>query len=312
MAALFIASIFIYFANVVLAEPTDAEKATARLKVLSESMNTADISELRELIKDGCNVNTTNKYGATPLWVASRTGHTEIFKMLLEAGAEVNFTYVDGITPLITASQSGNIEIVKLLLKAGADVNSAHKISDETPLLIALLNKHSDIVTILREAGGTYSSLIRNELNKFKLENERLKLEVAKLKAEIKAIESTLLQCMVNCAELKTTQRRDMEFNKDQSVKLQAGQLPDEGKRNKAASVIEGAVTRVDNGESRVYISIGSSAGLKKGSRLHVIRGEKFICDIVIVKLSSNEAEGTLQLRLDEPQVGDTVTSKLE
>lgn len=62
--------------------------ATARLKVISESMDADDITEIRELINSGADVNVINRLGGTPLMIASMKGHTEVVKLLLEAGAD--------------------------------------------------------------------------------------------------------------------------------------------------------------------------------------------------------------------------------
>ena len=98
-------------------EQSPNSKVTIKLKVLSESIKFDDISEIRKLIEAGANVNVINKYGATPLYVASSAGHTEVVKLLLEAGADVNKGMTDIFTPLFIASSNGHTGIVKLLKK---------------------------------------------------------------------------------------------------------------------------------------------------------------------------------------------------
>jgi len=106
------------------AQEQDPETPTARLKALSESMDADDITQIRELIKAGADVNVRNQYGATPLMMMSQKGHSEIVKLLLEAGADVNAADTDGCTSLWMASQNDHSEVVKLLLEAKADVNA--------------------------------------------------------------------------------------------------------------------------------------------------------------------------------------------
>ena len=53
-------------------------RAAVRLKILSESLNADSISEIRELIRDGVDVNVRNKYSVTPLFMASRDGHSDV------------------------------------------------------------------------------------------------------------------------------------------------------------------------------------------------------------------------------------------
>ena len=72
---------------------------------------------------------------------------------------------------------------------------------------------------------------------------------------------------------------------------------------------LKGLVSEV--GESLVSVSIGSADGVRKDMRLHVTRGDDFICDVVITHVDTNKAAGVLDLKLDQPKIGDTVSTKL-
>ena len=72
---------------------------------------------------------------------------------------------------------------------------------------------------------------------------------------------------------------------------------------------LKGLVSEVD--ESLVSVSIGSADGVKKDMRFHVTRGDDFICDVVITHVDTNKAAGVLDLKLDQPKIGDTVSTKL-
>lgn len=130
-----------------------ADEATEKLKVLSESMKPSDITQIRKLIKNGADINAYNKYGGTPLVMASGKGHTQIVKLLLSAMADVNTTLADGATPLYVASEQGHIEVVALLLSAMANVNAAIE-DGTTPLLIASQKGHTEIVKLLKKYGA--------------------------------------------------------------------------------------------------------------------------------------------------------------
>jgi serine/threonine-protein phosphatase 6 regulatory ankyrin repeat subunit B len=52
--------------------------------------------------------------GVSPLYTASRHGHTEIVELLLNNNADPNICY-EGVSPLYTASLHGHTEIVKLM-----------------------------------------------------------------------------------------------------------------------------------------------------------------------------------------------------
>jgi ankyrin repeat protein/serine/threonine protein kinase len=94
-------------------------------------------------------------FGGTPLYWASRNGHSEVVGQLLAAGADVNQARTDtGTTPLYSASSNGHSEVVGQLLAAGADVNQATTDDGSTPLYMALSNGHSEVVGQLLAAGA--------------------------------------------------------------------------------------------------------------------------------------------------------------
>ena len=72
---------------------------------------------------------------------------------------------------------------------------------------------------------------------------------------------------------------------------------------------LKGLVSEV--GESLVSVSIGSADGVKKDMVFHVTRGDEFICDVVITHVDTNKAAGVLDLKMDQPKIGDTVSTKL-
>ena len=96
---------------------------TLRLKVLSESLDTSNITQIRGLIDAGADVNVRNKFGVTPLFMASQDGHKEVVQLLLGAKADVNAkASVQGkdYTPLSVAKRKGHHSVVKLLKEYGA------------------------------------------------------------------------------------------------------------------------------------------------------------------------------------------------
>jgi len=63
--------------------------------------------------------------------------------------------------------------------------------------------------------------------------------------------------------------------------------------------------------ENLAHISIGSAAGVTKNMRFHVTRGDAFICDIVITDVDIDQAAGVIELKLQQPQIGDTASTQL-
>ncbi|CAG2203696.1 unnamed protein product [Mytilus edulis] len=82
---------------------------------------------LQTLINGGASVNSVNNEGATPLYIASKEGHSGLIQTLLCARAnnncDINAPDKDGWTPLWHAYGNNDEDSMKLLLKSGADKN---------------------------------------------------------------------------------------------------------------------------------------------------------------------------------------------
>jgi ankyrin repeat protein len=108
------------------------------------------------LVENGISLNTVDKWGATALHYAVRSGDREAEKVavfLLKSGAEFNTTAIDGSTPLLTAVQKGKDEAVKLFLEKGADAGSKDKITQRSMLHLAAIHGYGNIAGALIENG---------------------------------------------------------------------------------------------------------------------------------------------------------------
>jgi len=77
-----------------------------------------DIGAVLALLDMDAAVNTTDKYGVTPLMVAAANGHIDIASVLLTKGAKVSLKANNGLTALLAAEQRGYKKIVELLERA--------------------------------------------------------------------------------------------------------------------------------------------------------------------------------------------------
>lgn len=88
-------------------------------------------------------------------------------------------------------------------------------------------------------------------------------------------------------------------------------------KKTRAKSVMEdkglsGLITRIDLKNSLAEISIGSTDGIIEGMRLHVSRGDRYVCEIVIIDVNADKAVGILALTQERPRIGDRVSTDLD
>ena len=74
---------------------------------------------------------------------------------------------------------------------------------------------------------------------------------------------------------------------------------------------LKGRITELSLETSLAAISIGKADGVEEKMRFHVTRGDKFICDIVILDVQPDKAVGFLDLVEEEPRVGDNVSTNI-
>ena len=113
-----------------------------------------NVDMTKALIAAGAKVDTPNKYGVTPLLQAASTGDVPVMDVLLGAGANPKLARPDAENPLMAAARSGSVPAVQLLLKKGADVNGADPFHQETAMMWAAAEGHTDVVKALLAAGG--------------------------------------------------------------------------------------------------------------------------------------------------------------
>ena len=91
--------------------------------------------------------------GEPPLHQAAYRGDTESIRELLKQGENVNGLNSEGATPLHWAAFKGHPEAAKLLLRYGAEVNAKTK-KGSTPLRLAVTHKKTAVIKLLKSHGG--------------------------------------------------------------------------------------------------------------------------------------------------------------
>ena len=138
---------------------------------------------IKNLIANGFDIKATDRYGYTPLELATELGHTEIVqalleakactdmvckiqllqiscwfkhidiaKLLIKAGADVNLRLEDKSTLLIDIAGEGDFELTKILVEAGAEIDVIDRYGN-SPLGLAIRNGHQKIVDYFRKFG---------------------------------------------------------------------------------------------------------------------------------------------------------------
>jgi len=108
-----------------------------------------DVATADLLLKAGADANTANDFHMTPLSQACTNASAEFVRLLLKSGANPNTAIATGETPLMTCARTGNVDAVRLLIEYGAAVNAKEPSQNQTALMWAAAEGHSDMVSAL-------------------------------------------------------------------------------------------------------------------------------------------------------------------
>ncbi len=107
------------------------------------------------LLQRGADINARNSSGLSSLHAAAYAGHTDIVALLVAKGADVNdASNRYGVTPLHVASEENHIETVQALLRLDADA-TAVEINGYSVMTRAGFREHWDVVNALLASGAT-------------------------------------------------------------------------------------------------------------------------------------------------------------
>ncbi|XP_059113395.1 ankyrin repeat, SAM and basic leucine zipper domain-containing protein 1 isoform X2 [Peromyscus eremicus] len=126
-------------------------------ETFKKALTTGDINLVKELLDSGINVDSSFRYGWTPLMYAASVANVEMVRFLLDRGANASFDK-DKLTILITAcsargSEEHVLKCVELLLSRNADPNVACR-RLMTPIMYAARDGHTQVVALLVAHGA--------------------------------------------------------------------------------------------------------------------------------------------------------------
>ncbi|MGO0306135.1 ankyrin repeat domain-containing protein [Endozoicomonas acroporae] len=119
-------------------------------KNLLKAAKDGDLASVKTLLEQGADIESRDRYGETPLFLAVTPENKEVLNFLLAAGASVNVRNSSGQTPLHGAFSG---ETVQQLLAWGADIEARDNCGN-TPLFLACYNADLEILKVFLDAGA--------------------------------------------------------------------------------------------------------------------------------------------------------------
>lgn len=114
-----------------------------------------DFELAKLLMYAGAHLEAVTRHGShTPLHVAAASGRGEVVRALVEAGANVAATTTAGVTALHQAARAGSVEAVTALLEHGAEVDAQESAWQQTPLVFAAALDRAEVIRVLLAHGA--------------------------------------------------------------------------------------------------------------------------------------------------------------
>ncbi len=130
---------------------SDSDKVMKPLdQSLHDAIETGNLAKVKDMVKQGADVNATNVNDCTSLHIAVIANQLDIAEYLLKHKAKVNVVSFLGNTPLHLANTG---EFVRILLDHHADINALNY-NIETPLAKTISNGNIEAATCLVEHGA--------------------------------------------------------------------------------------------------------------------------------------------------------------
>ena len=143
-------SSFVMVIAVVMTAALGAEQSASPV---ADAAARGDKATIRDLLKQGADVNAAQGDGMSALHWAAERGDAELADLLVYGGANTGaVTRIGQYTPLHLAAKTASPAVVKILIKAGADVNVKSNPSGATPIHLAALAGSAEVINLLADA----------------------------------------------------------------------------------------------------------------------------------------------------------------
>ncbi|XP_022540699.2 transient receptor potential cation channel subfamily V member 6 isoform X1 [Astyanax mexicanus] len=117
-----------------------------------------DLQYLNNVLAEGADPNSTDRYGQTALHEISRAWNIDVMRFFLERGADILRADAFGVTPLHVAAALDYEDMIEFLLERGADIEARTHKDLQTPLHFAAKNDAIGAVQLLLHNGANIAA----------------------------------------------------------------------------------------------------------------------------------------------------------
>jgi len=214
------------------------------------------------------------------------------------------------------------------------NIASMHMLLEDRNRQLAAVNKESGVNISLANTAVTTMGALRETIANMQTSQDALAQALQQsrnqmIEAQTQMVELTrhLNSEKVKTEQLENLRRQNLEkiraleddnasiHRQLKKVTLSSSEFQDDEKvsmaRTELAGVpIRGEITEIDG--DNVAISVGSASGVRKDTRFWITRGDKFLGNLEVVYVESNESVGRLANTQGVVVRGDTVTTGFE
>ncbi len=135
-----------------------------------DAIKRGDVLIVRDLLKEGSDVDARDRYGQTALMLAAHAGYRQVVEILIAHQANLNITAKFGLSALMLAIIAGHVEVASLLAKAGADLSlrgtGAPGFADKTAFDLALERGMLELVAELKPKNKSAADGVAKRMKK--------------------------------------------------------------------------------------------------------------------------------------------------
>ncbi|WP_341817117.1 ankyrin repeat domain-containing protein [Wolbachia endosymbiont (group A) of Agelastica alni] len=120
---------------------------------MHDAVEQNNLSEVKELVRNGADINVRDINGRKPIHCAAQLGHNDIIEFFLSKKVSIDDTSNGDWTPLHYAARFGQLGTVKFLIGKGANINFKDRMDGKKPIHAAIMGGHKNVVEFFLSKG---------------------------------------------------------------------------------------------------------------------------------------------------------------